>query len=770
MKKIFIYLIIFISIFVGTATAVVYSGYHNYIEQKDNETSQNTGNSVLSNLTSGILNAESFCGEIELVSTNKNNKINGTFSYYNTDFITAQVILNGQIENFKINSNITLEKNELYIDINNIKLVTTTTDIVETFNQLTEIINNNSKNNFEMIDISSLQSALANINFTESENGYYLNLPIPNLCDIHICTDINYKPTQILLTNLKIGDEIYTLNIKTINNLYPIKFINKLDYINIGSSLKYLSPIINTLSQGNIRLSGELIVNSTPLKLNLFLTQEQTLLGDITYENLTVYFELIDNQIKINILDNYFLLSTNELVNLLKSELNINPIEEFSITDININSLLKNINTTINLSSKNTIDNCYINYENYSLNLEIGKTLYLPERITSTHYNSASDIKNFINYYKNAISNKYSFEINACYENININGKAYIELNNKFNNINKILFDGKINDIPTTIYYLENETYVKISNNHIKIENGSWNKIISSISDLLNISEKNLSAILDVNILNIIKIKFNKQTLLIESEQLDISITSYVSNYLIDINSNKLNIKIRAYPNSSEYLYIENNLEKYKYNNFSEIGTLITALNNTIDQNHIHYSGNLSINILEHTYKNIYIDVQADIKNRYAQITLDNLPTDAVITNLNNLYFSNQKCVITIQNDTLNIKTFVTARFTKITTCVTNKTIPLSTFSINNLYDILSMKQSVIDLFNKNTSESISTNLSTDTLTLLKNKLLFNYKIDFNKFITDINTEFNYTDYITNLNTNINIGNILFINLNLNKI
>lgn len=769
MKKLCIYIILFLSIFVGITSAIVYNGYTNYEKELQNQQTAVVDNSALTNLTSGILNTENYSGKIELTSTNEKNNLSGTFNLTNSQSLTAQIILAGSINKFDINANLTLENNELFIDINNIKLMCSTTDLLELFNQLTTIIEQGSKSDFSALDISALQGALSNIKLSETAGGYCLNLPIPNVCNIFISTTTEYVPTQILLTNLKVGEEIYTLNIKTSSNPSPFLVIDKTEYLNIASSFNYIAPIVNTLTQGSIRLSGKIIFNSTPLNLNLYLTKDLLLLGDISYNGLTAQFEFDGTYIVVKLYDNYFKLTPTELITLLKNTFGLETPSKLSISDINLPSLINDINTTVHINNKNLIDACYINYNNYSIDLQIGKTFYLPERINSSTYNSAADIQNFITYYKNAISSEYSIDIAANYNNITINGKAYLNLADKFSGINKVLFDGTINNIPVTVNYLEKETYIKITDNHIKVENASWSKIISSISNLLDLNEADLSTLLSINDINITKIKLNNKSLELTNGFNYIKLTSYITNYVLNLQYNNLNLNAKIYPSSTEYLYIERNLNSSIYNNFSEAASLITALDNTLSLNNLHYAGCLTINVLDFAYKNILVDIRGDINNNYLQITLDNLPIDAAITHLNDLYFLNQKCVLTIQNGLINIQTTVTSRFLNIKTCIVNKTIPLSELSIYNLYDIFSMKKSIIDKFNKNTSSNILTNLSTDTIKLLKNKLLFNYTTTLNTFIMNINAEFNYLNYILDFTANVNIGDILFIKLSLTK-
>ena len=92
MKKFIICTIIFLSVFLGTATCVVVNGYNSYQQNKDNHIStlnKNPNSSVLTSLASNVLSLEEFSGEFTL-KDNKSINLSGTFAIENKN---SQIIL-----------------------------------------------------------------------------------------------------------------------------------------------------------------------------------------------------------------------------------------------------------------------------------------------------------------------------------------------------------------------------------------------------------------------------------------------------------------------------------------------------------------------------------------------------------------------------------------------------------------------------------------------------------------------------------------------------
>lgn len=768
MKKLFIYLIIFISVFAGTASCIVLNGYINYEKNKENIVLTEPSNNIVTTLASSILESEAYSGNIEFYSSDKLTNLNGTFSYINKDQIMAEINLSGYVNNFNVNTSITLLNSSIFVDFNGIKLSLETTDVITILNSVLGIINTQSSSNIAKIDLASLSSSLNNINLTETNIGLTLNLPIPNLCNIYLLTTQDYIPKQILLTNLNFGKTSYTLNVTAEQKPGEITEVNTDDYLNISSSVPYIEPIVNTLLQEKLRISGYVKIDDIILNLNIY-KNNNLIQGEIEYNNIKINFELENGLVVAKFYNNYFKFTLSDAIKEFSTLLHIPKNISLNITTTEIKNLLSKFNASAKVEN-NTITNFNVEYNNLSLSVNIGKTLIFPQRLEpAVEYLTAKDIVNIINYFKNVLSNKYSVDVTATLSGIKIAGKAYININENFNSINEILFDGYLNGKILKVWYHTDMTYITFDGNNVKIASASIPKLIDSISSLAGVSltdSENLFSNFDFN-----NIYYKNKEVKLTNGIDTLSLLSYGSYYKLTLKIGDVNAICTVYPNANNYSYINNSLNPGLFNDFSYAPKIVTALSNTLNQSTIYYSGSLSINLLEYTYKNIGIDFTYHKNTNKMVLKLKGLPIDSVVTYFSNLYYQDQTCTLTIENGNIRIYTTVTTKILDRVAVVTDKTIPIKDFSIDNLYDIMGMRKSIIELIKKQNSTGDSSEflkgLNTDCVKLLKNSLLFNYKTEFNKFIASLSMTFDYGTYINGVNASLNLGNIIFVNLKL---
>ena len=346
MKKLALYLIIFISVFIGTASCVIFNGYTKYHQEKDSIQPAVQEDSILTTLASSVIQSEGYTGDIKFYSADYKTNIFGSFVFVNNDSFYLKIKLNGKIENFNVDTTITLVDDEIFIDFNTAKVVLTTGDLLTALNSVIGAINLGAGSNFENINLDSLTSSLTNIKQTQVENGYTLSLPLPNICDIFVLTDNEFLPKQVLVTNLKFLNTTFTLNISAKQNTGNVEKPNKDEYLALSSSIDYIKPILHTLSQSKLRLCGQVTFNSTTFNMNLY-KNGNIILGNILYNGLKLEFEFSGGYIYVKLYNNYFKFKPNEAIDLIKEVFNVNLTEPLTVTDINLVNFASNINASI---------------------------------------------------------------------------------------------------------------------------------------------------------------------------------------------------------------------------------------------------------------------------------------------------------------------------------------------------------------------------------------------------------------------------------------
>ena len=765
MKKFILYTIIFLSLFVGTATCVIANGYSNYIEQENNSTTAITEDSPLTSLASSVLNSENYSGNISISDSENSTDLNGTFSYINNGELSFQLTLSGSIYNTKIETDVRYIEEQIFIEFNNKKFMLTTNDLLSALNGVISSINTTADSSLPTIDMNYAQSLLSNITTSQLGNGYLIQAKLPNICDIYITADNNYIPSQILVTNLSIDNKQFTINIKGYQTLVQIEKPVKNEFLNINPVLSYISPAINTITQGNLCVAGTVDINGTAIQTKAYYINNNLIIGEFSYNNLCAQFQIKDGFLYIKLYNNVFKLTFQDITELINKYIPKTFTTEPTTSNDILNKL--NIIPTIENDKFTKID---ATYDNLSLSLEIGKTIYIPEEISSANYLNKNDIIALIDGFKNIISNEYSLDLALNYNNIDIFGNAYLKINDQFSSIKSLYFSGKILNIDTTIIYGETESYIKIQNNKIKLQNTSLTKIIEILSaEISNIngSTITLPTTIDVSILN--NLHINGRTITYEDQNISAKIISYVNSYKLTASMKNAQLTATIYPSDNCYARIIKNINTAEYKSFDNTPDLLSALLNTINKNELNISGNIDIKILDMTYKNISVDIKTNKSTGKIVIKLDNLPTDSILTYLSNTYYKNQKSVITIQNNKVSIYTTVILRATNKTVCIANKTVELSEFGLDNLYDILSVRKPIINKLKGNSSGGSGhfTNLTTDCLDIYKNYATIDLSQIMPNENINLNVQFNYTNEIKTAMLLCNINDLITFKINL---
>lgn len=772
MKKFLIYLTIFFAVFIGTATCIIVDGYNSYQANKANETTAinlQQNNSVLTSLASNVLGLKQFGGSFTLTDNNSTN-LSGTFALQNNNGQTIDVTLTGTCETFPVNASIQYFGDNIYINFNGSKIKLSTDDISTGLEavkvalaSLTDTIETASSSELPELSTDYLMQFLDKIKTTETESGIMMELSIPNLCDLYLLTDKDLIPSQILVNNIHLGSNVFSLNVRC-DKTHTASKINYDEYISVSPVMEYIKPTLLALADESVGLYGQINFNGSIIFVNATIKNQNKISGQLRFGNATANFELKNDYLLVEFYGKVFKITLEDLQLLLNSDL----LRTAQTTD-EINTY-PTITPTVKDGKLSRIE---ITGENISGSLDIGKSYFDSISIDESNTKSLKDLISVLNNFKSIIANEYSLNIDFEQNDIKINGRAYVVQSNL--NIEKLYFSGDIIETPVTIIY-ENKTAfcnvdgIKFSLSNQSIEN-IFNIVLSTTENSQNYQNAiDLTSLAELNFIN--NIDFTTRSITFSSDQIDAKLTSYSGFFKASIAAGDIQIQSTIYTDSA-YKSIAKNLVKSEYKDYSELSDLASATINTIKENYIHYNGNISIDIFDCTVENVGIDVEIFKNERRIEIELSNLPTNSLLTYLNSIYYTTQNCHLTITDSYVKIYTTTRVLLTGKEVIISNRTIPLSEFSTDNLYDIMSLRNIYIKEIKKATNKTHSSptiDITSDILDINKDESILTLTKFVENFASDLTIKIQHKNQIENISAQLNIHNLINFEINLNKV
>jgi len=766
MKKLTLYLIIFLAVFVGTATCVVVNGYSKYTEHNQNEVQvvSEQENNALTSLASNVLSLDSFGGKFTLTDNNSTNIV-GNFTLENSCDLAVCLNLKGTSGNLVFDAHVTYLNESIFLEINGIKAKLSSTDIETTINCLLNHIESSSGEQLPELDTSALTNILGEIKTIETDTGAQLSTSLPNICDLFVQTDKDYIPTQILATNIAVADHPFTLNIKC-NSGFGINEINEDEYYSLSPLVNHLEPTLNMLSEENLGITAEINLAGNKILVKSQFSKNNGLSGNVEFGNLKMDFQVKNDYILIDAYGKVFKISSADLLEALGG-LALAPAIDTNLEDF---FTYFKIVPTVNDNYLTALD---LTYDQISAHLEFGKTYFKPITIKEDNTKSIKDLKNLLTSYTGLISNTYSLDLNFVQDNISISGKAFIAQGNL--NLEKIYFSGKIVGVDCSIIFENGTAYCDLDGNKFKISASSVEKVLEIILTSASSSTQDSLSTLDITYLSELTfledIDFEGNTIILKTDNLEAKITAYSGFYRAKVSLPTASFSATIHTDNT-YSYISKNFDASKYADFNNVPNLVSAITKTFNQNYLHFNGNLSFDLFEHNIKNIGLDLKIYKNEKKMVVTLDNLPVNPVLTYLNLTHYKNQTCKITISENTVNIYTTVTHNLTNKVYILANKTLAISEFSLDNLYEIMSLRKSIINEIKESTTSDSNfiDKLSLDLIKIFEEKTVIDLTSLVENFADNLSLEFNYSDLINSLNAKFSVKNAFFVYINLKRI
>ena len=773
MKKFLIYLTIFVAVFLGTATCIVANGYNAYLQNDNNQlnkTKNNPNSTVLTSMASNVLSSEQFGGTFNLTDNNKID-LDGSFAIENKNGQVIDVSLKGMCGNFYVDADVQYLNNFIYIDLNNTKIKLSTEDIssgIEALklatSALTNTIETSSSSELPELDTDYLMQFLDKIKTTETETGMMIELAIPDLCNLYILTNKDSLPTQILINNVVVGSSVFTLNVSC-NNTQKPEAINTSEYISISPVIEYIEPALLALQEDSLGISGQIEIGGNMLFIDATLKNKTKLSGKISFSNLTANFELKNDYLLVEFYGKVFKITIEDLKQLLEK---INPTTlQGNVSQASID--FPNITPTISDGKLSRIE---IQNNQIIASFDIGKSYFDSISIKETNTKSLTELVSALENFKSIVSNEYSLNISFEQNDISMNGNVYLTQNDL--SVEKFYFSGKILDVPTTIIYENDYAYININNLKFKLSSKSLESVLNIVISTIKPqsqteSSLDISSLANINIIN--NIDFSARKLSFNSNNINAEITSYPNFYKANITSNDITINSTIYT-SDTYKSIAKNLDKSEYKDYSEISALAAATMKTLEESYVHYSGKISIDLFNINIKNIGLEVEIFKNEKRIEVKLTNLPNNAILTYLSSIYYVGQNCHLTITENHVRIYTTTVVRLTGREVVVANKTIPISEFSIANLYDIMSLRKIYLKAIEKSAigAPAPKVELSTDMLDIYQNETILTLTKFVENFASSLTITIQHVNTIESVSANLNIFSFIKINVSLTKV
>lgn len=774
MKKFLIYLTIFVAVFLGTATCIVVNGYNSYQTNKNNEikaSDNNPNSTVLTNLASNVLNAEQFGGIFNL-SDNETINIDGTFAIQNKNTQIIDITLKGNCGTFDINADIQYFNNYIYINFNDTKIklsaedISTSLEAIElAISSISDTVESSSSSKLPELDTDYLMQFLDKIVTTETPNGTLIQLSIPDLCSLYLMADNNNLPTQILVNNISVGSNSFTLNIQCDSAIIP-STINPDEYMIVTPILEYIKPTLLTLNENSLGISGQIDINGNMLFIDATLKNKNKLSGKINFSNITANFEFKNDYLLVEIYKKVFKITLDDIPQLLN---NLNSSEVYTAKSTTTQKTQPNLTPTIKNGKLTRLD---IKSDQIMASFDFGKSYFDAISIDETNTKSLNDLISTINNFKSIIANEYSLNISFTQNNISIDGNIYVAHENL--KLTKLYFSGSILNTHTTIIYEDLCAYINIDGLKFKLSNQSieniFNIAISAITkDQSNINQINLSSLDALNIIN--DIDFSPRQISFNSNNISAKITAYTGFFKAQVIASDITINSTINV-SSAYKSIAKNIDKNTFKDYSELSDLLSATINTLNNNQIHYKGSVNLDLFDTNVKNIGIDVEIFKNEKRVEIKLTNLPNNSILTYLSSIYYVGQNCHLTITENYVHIYTTTIVRLTGREVVVANKTVPLNEFSVANLYDIMCLRKVYIDMLSSSASgnSTPSINFTTDMLDINNNETILTLTKFVESFASELTVKIQHINSIEKVSAFLNIHEYIKFEINLTKI
>lgn len=505
-----------------------------------------------------------------------------------------------------INLQVLILKNNIYVNLNNIKIKASFNELESLIESLKEVLKLELPNlsaeeilasekliqEFAFI-VNGLYLKTFDASITLSHNGEFISALEVSYKDINVKVNLNKVDNQ----NLEIAPSNDYVNYSDVKELITntIEFINFKNYnFNIAFSYQGVS-VLGYLGIKENLINADLIIKYNALEISLKII-DNVIFAEFNGLKITCNLKEIENLIEF--IQSEFNINFNELLgdfDNIKEEFNkekINEILNKILINYDKNSLkidFENLKLNINLNN-NKLNSINLIYEEISANLSV-----INEKVVSKkegYYIDLIEILPLLSATKHTLENGYisgdlTLKFNAFNEENTVNASYGISFKDEILAYIKTNFKG----VNVTIYYVDNTFYLDLAGLKLYVKTSEIKDLISFINNTFNTDLSFDFQELDLENLNldiiseIISNNGLTKILFKDGYNLELTYSSYVQKVKFSLDG--LNIDI----NCTDFnAIVFDEIDKNSYMPFATFTNLITNVLNTANDKNFNIS------------------------------------------------------------------------------------------------------------------------------------------------------------------------------------
>lgn len=815
MKKILLNIMTFILVVAGTAICVVYARTDRFTntggqvstpiidqtdqtstpkpsEPEDKDDPEEDENSLaFFGIISELLGLENFSSDISIKSSDGKTDVLGTIKVKNSqpattieDFdiskISLSLSLYGKVENIPFNANVLLIDEEVFVTVNNVRVTTNTENLTNIINLVMEAVGVSVESDF---DIESLAPYLETMLIDKMSDGYQLSIELPVVNKVVVLTDDNYALKNVVIDSITAGNKSFSINLgntssKAVNLTTP----DKTRFIDLNDSYGLVALIVNTAKNLPLRMEGNISFMGKTGEMSFSITSDFEISFNMTYNNIDIYAHSSGNNVYLYVMGIKVLTTWPEIIDFVANNLEFSIPDNLGIKKISASGINFDSDASVVIrESEGRISEIVADISGVLIELKRTIFLSVSNKPDTTGSLSMQDIEKAYKDFAPLFDEleQFSFDIDSSFGTTTLKAKAYLSMTDKFA-VRNLYVEGSLNSKPLNIYMTDSKIYINYNGTKISSDKdhlGDYASVIKSVVnadifaieeviELLSTEVKNLS----LSPQNVFAINFiNKSQLSISKVSLGYKI------YLLGlvINKTTLNASVSISENPSKYQSLGNNIVDEEYTPIENVSSFADSAINTFKETNT-FEGNLSISLFGITIKNISINIDTSYKSNKLKVVikLNNLPANALFTEINAIKYKNQSATITYEDGKIHIYRTAKYRFSSGSRELVNKTINASDFSTDDISVIFGFDSTISKKISGVTTPSNPADLVLlDTLSVLDSQMSITLATStFMKRLSDSNLTIETNDgYISKIAMSLKFSKVIGISLTLEK-
>lgn len=666
-KKIGLYSLLFVMVTLSTAAVIVFLN-----RQPSPETSKTSAVSerdmALTNIMNATMSIENYDGKFALASTDGTIDISGRFSVLSlAQNPSAKVVVSGVVLGQNVEIVVKYKSDWIYATYNGFSFKVASNDIAELGEILLDLIGDNSNSS---LDVDAILAELSNLKLTNLDNGYNIQISLPNIGDVEIVTNKDYLPLSVSAPSLTLMGKQFSLSLSGVvgsASQVTITADERGNCINVSESKQLITSTINSLKYFPIALNGELSLLGSKIQVDALVDSQTNFRGTLTLKNIVVEFVSYNKKVYVNVCGTKLVGTMQQLVDI---------VSKYVTSDLE--SLLKTLklsNTNISLGGMNLVfdttgdflNSVTIDHKLVSGTLNI-KNTPVDDLKQPTGYEKALTISQMesiiLPYTELADATEFSFIFSGDWNNIDFNLNGYLNLIN--NNIDRFYVGNTVMNKTFHMWNTDGMSYFNFGNEKVKFSNTFAKSMFDYLTAKFGRNLPQNVSIVDLIASQIVSVETEKNGNIHVSLEcglaLDIQNVSEGYNIVVKgpIENKQLSATVLVFKESAKNKRIATQyLYKHTYTDLSEYDDVAKAAVDTFTMPKTTFEGKMRVKGPFGVTNWLNLDIRIETSYQNGKLSfvavITNLPTTCFITDTTAFKYKSQKAIISYSNGTVSV-------------------------------------------------------------------------------------------------------------------